>query len=779
MATKQDVAPRAQRLAALGAVAFLATATALAFGRVFRGEVPTLKLVVAALASVAIAAALERRSLLLATFLSAAGLVVVMGLFVFPETTWAGLPTRETLRAAADALGRVGHEARVQVAPSEPLRPLMLAALTAVWTASFSAHALALRAGSPLLAVLPPVALVGFADTVLEDGARPMYALLLLAAALLVVFSDGLRRIRQWGPVWSSPGRRRLSSVAGRGARRVGITAIVAALAFPGVLPGFRDRALVDFSTSGGEGVRLDPWVSIRSNLSRDTPIPLYHVSSTDPLGNRFPSYWRSFALDLFNGQDWTSSDPEGARGQPIGGSADLGAGVVAPANAVTHVTQTFELLRDQEDLSLPMAYPVASLRVPVGLLRYNADLGSVTARGTLSADASYTVASDVVIPTPAELDAVVPVSPAPKYTFLPESTPEEIYAIADRWAADASAPTPYRRVLAIQDHLTDPTKFEYSENVDLSDDSDALLNFLTKTHRGFCQQFAASMAVLVRALGYPARVAVGYRTGTASGDSYLVTSHDAHAWVEVDFPGYGWLTFEPTPRRPNPIAQLTGSYLNPATTVADVDRPSGEEQGTAGSQGATPNGPASCLIAGRRVPIRICNEVGQTAPRRFGAGRRFGPGTRLDFSRPDDGYGVPIRLLLGVVLLLALVLLVLVPAVKWAVRLRIAHRRAPPRETVLAAFRLFDGEAADLGLGRRPGETLTEYRRRLDERVPFSDGHLGRLTEIVSRAAYAPQEIDGEQAHGALRDARIAIRDVRKDAGVVRRVVGVYRPGI
>ena len=52
----------------------------------------------------------------------------------------------------------------------------MLAAVTAVWTASFSAHALAIRAGSPLLAVLPPIALVGFADTVLDDGARPVYA---------------------------------------------------------------------------------------------------------------------------------------------------------------------------------------------------------------------------------------------------------------------------------------------------------------------------------------------------------------------------------------------------------------------------------------------------------------------------------------------------------------------------------------------------------------------------------------------------------------------------
>jgi transglutaminase-like putative cysteine protease len=779
VATKQDVAPRAQRIAALGAVALLATATALAFGRVFRGHAPTWKLVAAALVSVVVAAALERRSLLLATIVSGLALLVAIGLFVFPDTTWLGLPTRETLRSAGEALGRVGHEARVQVAPSEPLRPLMLAALTAVWTASFSAHALAIRAGSPLLAVLPPVALVGFADTVLEDGARPMYALLLLSAALLVVFSDGLRRVRQWGPVWSSPGRRRLSSVAGRGARRVGVTALVAALAFPGVLPGFRDEALVDFSTGGGEGVRLDPWVSIRSNLTRDVPIPLYRVSSTDALGHRFPSYWRAFSLDLFNGDDWTSSDPDGQRATQLPATANLGDPVQAPADAVRQVTQTVQLLQDQENLALPMAYPASSVDVPAAQVRYDADLGTVMAPGTMPATTSYRVRSNVVIPTAAELDTVTPVSPAPKYTFLPASTPDEIYAIAERWAASASAPTPYRQVLAIMDHLTEPGKFVYSDTVDLRDDSDALVNFLTRTRRGFCQQFAASMAVLVRALGFPARVAVGYRTGTLSGDSFLVTSHDAHAWVEVHFPGFGWLPFEPTPRRPNPVAQITGSYLNPATTVADVDRPAGDGGGGGTTtDGAT--GPASCLVAGRRVPInnRLCNEVGQTAPDRFGGHGGFGA-ERFPFARPDDGYGIPIRLVLSILLLLGLVLLVLVPTAKWAVRLRIAHRHAPPREMVLAAFRLFDGEAADVGLGRRPGETLSEYRGRLDERVRFSDGHLGRLTGAVTRAAYAGGDIDDDEAHTALHDARVAIRDVRKDAGLARRLLGVYRPGI
>ena len=61
------------------------------------------------------------------------------------------------------------------------------------------------RAGSPLLAILPPIALLAFADTVLEESVKPLYAVAFLAAALAVVFVDALRRVQGWGPVWTGP----------------------------------------------------------------------------------------------------------------------------------------------------------------------------------------------------------------------------------------------------------------------------------------------------------------------------------------------------------------------------------------------------------------------------------------------------------------------------------------------------------------------------------------------------------------------------------------------
>ena len=99
--------------------------------------------------------------------------------------------------------------------------------------------------------------------------------------------------------------------------------------------------------------------------------------------------------------------------------------------------------------------------------------------------------------------------------------------------------------------------------------------------------------------------------------------------------------------------------------------------------------------------------------------------------------------------------------------------------ERVLAAYRVFDGEAADLGLGRREGETLDEHRARLAAAIAFTDGHLGRLTALATRAAYAPDPPTPEEARGSVEDAHRAIRELRKDVGLVRWIVGTYRPGV
>ena len=73
-------------------------------------------------------------------------------------------------------------------------------------------------------------------------------------------------------------------------------------------------------------------------------------------------------------------------------------------------------------------------------------------------------------------------------------------------------------------------------------------MDFLSNK-QGYCEQYASAMAVMLRAVGVPARVAIGFTQGTQDADgSYVINSNDAHAWVEVLFDKAGWVQFDPTP---------------------------------------------------------------------------------------------------------------------------------------------------------------------------------------------------------------------------------------
>lgn len=756
MARGQDTAARSQRLIALATVGALAFATAFAFGRIFVGQLATWKLIAAALISVAISALTERRGLFVATVLSAAGLVVVLAWLVFPQTAWYGLPTMRTLRAVGRSLEWVGQQARVQIAPTPPLAPLMLASVTAVWTAMFAAYALAVRAGSPLLAILPSVALVGFADLVLEDGVRPLYAVVFLVAVLAVVFADGLRRIRQWGPLWAPPFRQRpFSSATAKGVRRVALLAVLAALLIPGILPGFRSAALVDLSDTAGTGARIDPFVSIKSSLERDEKIELFQVTTDGGA-----AYWRLFALDRFDGETWSLSDPTLAIAPAVPDSTVLW-GPLEGMGGQT-LTQSYQVLTDLPDRWVPMAYPPDTLDFPDAWVRYDAELGAARSTNVLEEGLEYQVTSRIAQPTPEELDRVSFDAPSEygQDTFLPGSVSPRVLKIAENWTK--AEPTPYRKVFAIQQRLRS-SPFAYSTNVEPTADSDALLTFLTQTRVGFCQQFSTAMAVLVRELGYPARVVVGFRPGERDGDTFTVASTDAHSWVEVRFPGYGWLAFEPTPGRSNPISAEPGTYLNPVAPTPGEDG-AGAETGP----GATGTGEQIDPLTGMGLHQR-----------REDRRREFIGDLPTTTVEDPKSYRIPYGLLLRIVLLIAAVLVVLVPLVKALWRRRILRHSREPRQLVLAAYRVFDGEATDLGLGRAEGETLAEYRERLEATVAFSNGHLRTLTATAVRAAYSADPPRRDEALEAARAANTAIRDMRRSAGFVRRVRGIYRPGL
>lgn len=760
MARTQGTSARPQRLIAGAATVLVAATAAIALGRVFEGNPPTLRLLAGAVASGVIAALLERRNLVLATIVSVAGLAIAISLLVFLDTTWFGVPTMETLRAAIEAAGRVGEQARVQVAPSPPLAPLVLAGLAGAWAAVFAAHSLAFRAGSPLLALLPPVALVGFADSVLEDVVRPIFGLLFLVAAAALLFADGLRRVQGWGPVWTAPGRAaRLEVAASRGARRVGAAAVTVAAVAPILIPGFGSRGVIDFSTSD-DRVRIDPLVSVQESLTRDEVAPVFEVQAD--VGR----YWRMVALPNFDGRGFSPDPNPGTI--PVVSNSEL-ATSTPPAQPAEETTQvTFTTTSELALPWLPLPYPPRSTDASLDGMRWDPQGGSIFLEDGIGSGVTYSAVADVVQPTPGELrdQQFTPTSDLLRYTAVPDALSPVIAARAEEWSQGADSV--YDQIIAIQDVFTKTGDFTYNEDVPATSRDDALVVFLDQTKEGFCQQFAVAMAAMLRTLGIPARLAVGFTPGQVkgSGEGFTVTTENAHVWVEVLFPSFGWIPFEPTPNRQNVEAY---PYLDP-----DAPQPCDPDGSPcAGSQDPNQAAGGQDTAANSAAIREGIPERGIPRPVR-GAGGGIVSGVAN--AAPDPGVFTPGNALLAAVSIGAIGLGLVPPARGLRRRRRLRRAQHAPRSSILATYDVFADRAAELGHGRLPGQTLEEYRRAVTISGAEADGSLGQLTRLATDAAYALREPGRSDAEEATRASHEVMRAMRRQAGWSQRVTGPYR---
>jgi hypothetical protein len=162
----------------------------------------------------------------------------------------------------------------------------------------------------------------------------------------------------------------------------------------------------------------------------------------------------------------------------------------------------------------------------------------------------------------------VLPLAARQVYLQLP-AVDGRIAELARSFAA--SATDDLARARAVERHL----RSDYGYTLELPDRevADPLANFLFARRKGHCEYFASSLAVMLRSLGIPARLATGFQSGVYNpvSDLWLVRASDAHSWVEAWIPGYGWTTFDPTPADPNAgglawLAQLS-LYLDAGET--------------------------------------------------------------------------------------------------------------------------------------------------------------------------------------------------------------------
>jgi transglutaminase-like putative cysteine protease len=232
---------------------------------------------------------------------------------------------------------------------------------------------------------------------------------------------------------------------------------------------------------------------------------------------------------------------------------------------------------------ALPVPFPATSVTAS-GSLKVDKSTLMVSDSGVSLANLRYSVSSLDESP-PAQALATAP-PPAESIASRDLSVPSAygpLRAVAASVIRAAGAKTPLAEAIALQNWLTGPT-FKYTLTAPTVVSADGLAKFLEVTKAGYCQQFSFAMAVLARLLGIPSRVAYGFTSGTpVATDTWQVTTHDAHAWPELYFQGYGWLRFEPTPGG----SAGQGTATSPSYSLTPVGPVGGASQATPGT-GAT-----------------------------------------------------------------------------------------------------------------------------------------------------------------------------------------------
>jgi transglutaminase-like putative cysteine protease len=573
------------------------------------------------------------------------------------------------------------------------------------------------RRVQPLLAVAPVVALL--ASTLAAVGGRALYLLPMIPAALVLQALMGherqRRRWQQTGVRWSS----RIRSDMGWLALGLSLALMVAAAATPSISV----YRIVDFfqslSEEPAEDEGLAPSLGLEPQPDAGQPqltildarrsgnLPTQHLIGSGPelseqvvmivgieathqvadRGDRPPPalYWRGLTYDRYTDRGWSAA---------YAGKVSYEPGEPAiPASTAGRwlLRQQVRLVEEESGLLFVAGSLVTAdraFRVAWRTLPRQDQPGD--AYGAIIDATSYRADSLLPVFGEADLRAAGGSYPAwvvERYLPLPDTVPDRVLALARDLTA--TEPTPYDRALAIERYLR---QFPYT--LDLPSppaDQDVTDYFLFDLQRGYCDYYATAMVVLARAAGVPARLVTGYASGNYDQDraQYVVTKADAHSWVQVYFPGHGWIEFEPTAGRPA------------------IERPAGALPGVPAELQAPPE-----PITARRARLN------------WAIGLAIGGG------------------------LLALTLGCL--AAWWVVdawRLR----RLPPRAAVIDLYRRLYRHARGLGTGSREGDTPHEFATALALRLKeLARGHRGGqrllsapdeirwLTELCARTLYS-----------------------------------------
>jgi hypothetical protein len=565
------------------------------------------------------------------------------------------------------------------------------------------------------------------------------------AFAFLILLSiDATDTVHEWGRIVPGEGPQRTTSALGVSGPRIAVIAVAIAAVIPLIAPSRTSNLLSDAVHGGGtgsgiagfgaqSGIALDPFAALKGQLNRPKAASLFTV--TVPRGEPLPMYLRANVLARYTARGWSPQSHDG----PLDVQAqqfDTFPEVTEPLD--TQLLHAHVQITNLSDNAPVLAQPTEVTGLPRNTLWSTTDqilFGSRVGEGT-----TFDETVEQPNPSIAQLQSAPPTSTGPLLSYLHyEGVPDAV--VSKVFQLVTGKVTTYDKSRALVDYFTDPANgFTYSLETVAGDSGSDLQDFL-ENKRGYCQQFAGALAIMMRVAGIPARVVLGYTHGEPdSKGKFTVTTLNAHAGVEAYFEGLGWIPFDPTP---------------------DAGAAGGATQrwpwmGTQQSDSATPTPSAS------------------------GTGPSAGPSGKLDTSTvgPDGsalGSGSASVPWTGIVIGLGALLVIMIgltPAtVRWGRRRR--RLSAGKQGDAIALWDELSATAADLGYVWSDARTPRQVVSWLGPQVAAgtTEGSLRTLAGAVERAQYAPptSEATSSPLVSQLRDVEGRLRRRRGRSTRVR----------
>ncbi|BCJ77835.1 transglutaminase [Catellatospora sp. IY07-71] len=496
------------------------------------------------------------------------------------------IPTPDTFAHFGQLFAQAGEEVQKSFVPVPDLEGLLFISALGMGSVAILVDFCAVGLRRPALAGLPMLAIYSVPVAVYLDSISPIPFVIGAVGFLWLLVSDNVDRVRRFGRRFTGEGRGvdvwEPSPLAAAG-RRLSVIGVLIAVALPLAVPAMSAGFLGELGTGqglgqAGKGTRgsgqVDLFAELSGKLKQADTQDMVKVTTNDPN----PFYMRFGVADLAGGNGFTAGHPAG---QPVGdqlpGPSGLNLGAVknVRATAAVEITDAYNMPL------LPVYAAPVSMRGLDAAWSYDPDRQVVFSQKANSAGRAYEFDYVRAEFTPDQLRAATTLTDADPTHRIYSEVPavSQVKTLVDRLIAGKD--NDYDRVRALYDYFSVKNDFAYDVSAPAGTSGQAIVDFL-EGKRGFCEQYAAALAWMVRTADIPARVAFGFTLGGAPVDGRRVlTNRNLHAWTEVYFAGFGWVPFDATPS-----TYVLGSV--PTAWAPNVDAP--EE---------TPGGPQPSLSPG------------------------------------------------------------------------------------------------------------------------------------------------------------------------------------